>query len=101
MKWFSSFLWVAVLSSSIVAAIAADGLSLVAAHDVVWNTLGTNETDSMPIGNGDLAVNVWTEQNGDIVLLLAKADSWTEVGKLVKLGRVKIKLAPSPFVGSS
>lgn len=24
----------------------------------------------MPIGNGDLAANVWTEQNGDLVLLL-------------------------------
>jgi hypothetical protein len=24
----------------------------------------TNENDSMPIGNGDWAPNVWTEQNG-------------------------------------
>src|SRR5579859_2675469 len=101
MKSFRPILWVAVLSSSIASAIGADGLSLVAPHDVVWNTFGTNENDSMPIGNGDLAVNVWTEQNGDIVLLLAKADSWTEMGKLVKLGRVRIKLAPSPFVGTS
>src|SRR5689334_6575437 len=101
MKCFRSFLCVAVLSSSIAAGLAADGLSLASSHDVVWNTLGKNENDSIPIGNGDLAVNVWTEQNGDIVLLLAKADSWTEMGKLVKLGRVRIKLAPNPFVGSS
>ncbi len=101
MKWFCSFLGVAVLSSSISAASEADGLSLVASNDVVWRTLGTNENDSMPIGNGDLAVNVWTEQNGDVILLLSKADAWTESGKLVKLGRVRLKLAPSPFVGSS
>ena len=86
MKWFFFLLWVAGLSSSISAASDIDGLSLVASNDVVWKTLGTNENDSMPIGNGDLAVNVWTEQNGDVMLLLSKADSWTEMGKLVKLG---------------
>jgi hypothetical protein len=59
--------------------------------------LGKNENDSMPIGNGDLAANVWTEPSGDLVLLLAKSDAWTEQGKLVKLGRVRIKLSPNPF----
>jgi hypothetical protein len=55
----------------------------------------------MPIGNGDLAANVWTEQNGDLVLLVAKSDAWTEIGKLVKLGRVRIHLTPNPFVNAS
>jgi hypothetical protein len=72
----------------------------VAPNDVTWNSLGTNENDSMPIGNGDIAANVWTEQNGDLVLLVAKADAWTELGKLVKLGRVRIQLNPNPFAGS-
>ena len=72
-----------------------------AQNDVTWTMLGKNENDSMPIGNGDLAANVWTEQSGDVVLLVAKADAWTEMGKLVKLGRVRIKLSPNPFVGES
>ena len=72
-----------------------------AANDVTWTTLGTNENDSMPLGNGDLAANVWTEQNGDLVLLLAKADAWTEAGQLVKLGRVRVTWTPSPFVGGA
>jgi hypothetical protein len=67
------------------------------ANDVTWNSLGTNENDSMPIGNGDLAVNVWAEQNGDVVLLAAKSDAWSENGQLLKLGRVRVKLTPSPF----
>ncbi|MGH7976932.1 MAG: DUF5703 domain-containing protein [Limisphaerales bacterium] len=75
--------------------------SFIAKNDVVWTTLGKNENDSMPIGNGDIAANVWTEQNGDLVLLISKADAWTELGKLVKLGRVRIKLSPNPFVGTS
>src|SRR6267154_408386 len=69
-----------------------------AANDVTWNSPGTNEDDSMPIGNGDIALNVWTEQNGDIVLLLAKSDAWSENGQLLKLGRVRVKLTPNPFV---
>lgn len=75
--------------------------SFTAGNDVTWTTLGTNENDSMPIGNGDLAANVWTEQNGDLVLLVAKSDAWTELGKLVKLGRVRIQLTPNPFVGAT
>jgi alpha-L-fucosidase 2 len=67
-------------------------LTRVAANDVTWTTLGKNENDSMPIGNGDLAANVWTEQNGDLLLLLAKSDAFTGAGKLVKLGRLRIHM---------
>ena len=73
----------------------------VAVNDVTWTELGHNENDSMPIGNGDLAANVWTEQNGDLVLLVAKADAWTELGKLAKLGRVRVHIAPNPFAGAA
>ncbi|HEU5397225.1 MAG TPA: DUF5703 domain-containing protein, partial [Verrucomicrobiae bacterium] len=79
----------------------ADGFAFVKDYAVSWNSLGTNENDSMPIGNGDLAANVWTEQNGDLVLLLAKADAWTELGKLVKLGRLRVHLEPNPFAGTT
>ena len=78
-------------------ALAAGGLDFAAANDATWDSLGTNENSSMPLGNGDLAVNVWTEQNGDIVLLLAKADAWSENGQLLKLGRVRVRVTPSPF----
>src|SRR3984957_8894312 len=73
----------------------------VSINDVTWTELGHNENDSMPIGNGDLAANVWTEQNGDLILLVAKADAWTELGKLAKLGRVRVHIAPNPFVGAA
>ncbi len=66
-------------------------------NDVTWNSPGTNENNSMPIGNGDVALNAWTEQNGDVVLLLAKSDSWSENTQLLKLGRVRVRLTPNPF----
>jgi hypothetical protein len=91
-------LWISWLGA--VAAMATEN-RFVTVNNVTWTELGSNENDSMPIGNGDLAANVWTEQNGDLVLLVAKADAWSELGKLDKLGRVRIHLAPNPFVGAS
>jgi hypothetical protein len=72
-----------------------------AVNDVAWNSLGTNENNSMPLGNGDIALNVWTEQNGDIILLVAKSDAWSENAQLLKLGRVRVRLTPNPFVAAS
>jgi alpha-L-fucosidase 2 len=82
-------------------ALPARELNFVEANDEMWNSLGTNENNSMPLGNGDLALNVWTEQNGDIVLLVAKSDAWSENGQLLKLGRVRVQLTPNPFVSSA
>jgi alpha-L-fucosidase 2 len=99
----NSFPLVLILLSFAATAIAApsDGNPFIAGNDVTWTTLGNNENDSMPIGNGDLAANVWIEQNGDIVLLIAKSDAWSEDGELLKLGRVRISLEPNPFVNSA
>lgn len=69
----------------------------VAKYDVTWHSLGLDENSSMPIGNGDIAANVWTEQSGDIVILIAKADAWSENGQMLKLGRIRIALSPNPF----
>jgi len=94
---------VIVLAFTILAAasLCAQENHFLALNDVTWNSSGTNENDSMPIGNGDIAANVWTEQNGDIVLLLAKSDAWSENGQLLKLGRVRVRLTPNLFIPSS
>ena len=83
------------------ATVLAENRPFVASNDVVWNSPGKNENDSMPVGNGDLAANVWTEQNGDLVLLVSKADAWTELNKRVKLARIRLRLAPNPFAGAA
>lgn len=67
--------------------------------DITWNSLGTDENSSMPLGNGDISVNAWTEQNGDLVLLIGKTDSWSENALLYKVGQIRISLTPNPFVG--
>lgn len=66
-------------------------------YNVVWNSPGSNSAGSMPIGNGDLGMNVWVEANGDLLLLLGKTDAWSDNGRLLKLGRVRIHMTPNPF----
>jgi len=48
----------------------------------------------MPIGNGDLAANVWVEPTGDLLFYISKSDAWSGNGRLLKLGRVRVKTDP-------
>jgi hypothetical protein len=51
----------------------------------------------MPIGNGELGLNVWVDESGDLLFYLARTDSWSEVSRLLKLGRVRVRVTPNPF----
>jgi alpha-L-fucosidase 2 len=66
-------------------------------YNIAWTTPGMNSQGSMPLGNGDIGVNVWVEGNGDLVYYLSKTDSWGENGQLLKLGKIRISLTPNPF----
>lgn len=66
-------------------------------YDVVWNSPGANAAGSMPIGNGEVGLNVWAEPDGDLVFYVARTDAWSECCRLLKLGRVRIHLSPNPF----
>ena len=83
----------------------AEVLAKLDQYQVCWTQLGKTSLDSMPLGNGDIAANVWVEENGDVLLYLAKNDAWSEfTGKsegLLKLGRIRISLAPTPFVAGA
>ncbi|MCK5381893.1 MAG: hypothetical protein KAJ81_10500, partial [Candidatus Latescibacteria bacterium] len=48
----------------------------------------------MPIGNGEMGLNLWVEENGDLVFLVSRTDSWDEHERLCKIGRVRIKFTP-------
>ncbi|MCP4639690.1 MAG: hypothetical protein GY851_04625, partial [bacterium] len=52
----------------------------------------------MPLGNGDIGLNVWVEEDGDLLFYVSKTDAWSENGRLLKLGRVRVSLTPNPFV---
>ena len=69
------------------------------AYDVKFDSLGRSSCHSMPLGNGDIGLNVWTEQNGDVLFYISKSDAWEEADNLVKVGRVRVSLSPNSFVG--
>lgn len=52
--------------------------------------------ESIPLGNGDLGVNVWVKE-GVLNLLLSKTDAFSELHRLLKLGHIQVSATPSPF----
>jgi len=66
-------------------------------YNISWDTPGINSQGSMPIGNGDIGANVWVEENGDLVFYLSKTDAWSENGRLLKLGKIRVAITPNPF----
>ena len=67
-------------------------------YNVVYDRMARNgSADSMPLGNGDITVNAWVEESRDLMLYIGKQDSWSEAGRLLKVGRVRVRLSPNPF----
>lgn len=68
-----------------------------AVPEVVWTTPSLDSSGSMPLGNGDVGVNLWVEADGDLLFYLSKTDAWSDHGRLLKLGRVRVAIDPNPF----
>ena len=68
---------------------------------LVWDSPSTGSAGSMPIGNGDIGLNVWTQADGTIRTYIAKTDAWDGAGRLLRLGGVDIAFSPNPFGGKT
>ena len=66
-----------------------------AACNVVWDSPSADARGSMPIGNGDIGLNVWVEPSGDLLFFIGKTDAWDENMRLLKLGKVRVKFTPA------
>ncbi len=75
-----------------------EGAALAAEQNITWNAPANNSHGSMPLGNGDIGLNVWTEESGDLCFYISKTDSWDESGRLLKVGKVRLHLNPNPFL---
>src|SRR5690606_33434089 len=65
---------------------------------VSWTTQSKNSAESMPVGGGDIGLNVWVE-HGELLLYLGKTGAFDENNTLLKLGRIRLHLYPNPFEG--
>ncbi len=56
----------------------------------------------MPIGNGEVCLNAWVEETtGDLLFYIARSDSLSEISRVLKLGRIRVHLDPSPLRSAS
>lgn len=88
-------------SAGIVATAPGSANNQMDLYNVVWDSPSTNAMGSMPLGNGDIAMNVWAEEGGDLWCYIAKADAWDGGNNLIKVGCVRFSLNPNPFVKGS
>ncbi len=63
-------------------------------YDVIWREPGAGPKDSMPLGNGDVGINLWTERSGDVAFYISKTDAWSGNTRLLKLGRIRLRFSP-------
>ncbi|MHC4741272.1 MAG: DUF5703 domain-containing protein [Planctomycetota bacterium] len=70
-------------------------------YNVVWETPSKDSSGSMPIGNGDIGLNLWVNPAGELVFYISKTDAWSENARLLKLGLVRVKLTPNLLDGES
>jgi len=70
-------------------------------YNVVWDSPSRNASGSMPIGNGEIGLNVWVEEGGDLLFYISRTDSWSEACRLLKLGRVRLRLGSKPFAAGA
>ncbi|MHB1454198.1 MAG: DUF5703 domain-containing protein [Saccharofermentanales bacterium] len=65
-------------------------------YNIRYSHPGDTDRSAMPVGNGDLALSVWTTASG-IHFYIAKSDAQTEYDRNVKLGKVSIMIEPNVF----
>ncbi|MFI1745634.1 DUF5703 domain-containing protein [Thalassobellus sediminis] len=65
-------------------------------YNQIWTTQSENSSESMPLGGGDIGLNVWVEK-GDVYFYVSRSGTFDEHNTLLKLGRVKVQLEPNPF----
>lgn len=71
-------------------------------YNVIWDSPSADVSGTMPVGNGEIGLNVWVEEgSGDVLMLIGKTDAWDENSINLKLGRVRLKFTPNPLVGSA
>ncbi len=90
----------AVTACVIAAAIATCAAPDPARYNVIWDSPSADCHGSMPLGNGEIGLNVWTLADGSLHLLISKTDAWDEHGRLVKVGEVVVRFDPAVFKGA-
>jgi hypothetical protein len=66
-------------------------------YNVTWTTPSRDAAGSLPLGNGEVGINLWVEEDGALQFYISRSDSLSEISRLLKIGRVRVSLTPNPF----
>ena len=61
-------------------------------YRVVWDSPSQDWGGTMPLGNGEVAINAWFDANARAHILIARTDSWDDYGHLAKVGLAEIDM---------
>jgi alpha-L-fucosidase 2 len=64
-----------------------------------WKEKGKDYHDAIPLGNGDIGVSAWMEQQGDLLFYISKTDAYDDNNRLLKLGKIRVSFSPGAFAG--
>ena len=73
-----------------------DTSSPVSQYNIAWETYSSSSVHSMPVGGGNLGLNVWVE-DGELLFYMGSPDAHEETGMNIKLGRIRIRTTPNIF----
>eukprot|EP01064_Diplonema_japonicum_P016166 TRINITY_DN24173_c0_g1_i1.p1 TRINITY_DN24173_c0_g1~~TRINITY_DN24173_c0_g1_i1.p1 ORF type:complete len:725 (+),score=199.81 TRINITY_DN24173_c0_g1_i1:38-2212(+) len=100
MKFFLALLAAASSASGLCSTWDSDPVSCVRAYNVVWDNLlpesSSTWVNTMPIGNGVVAANVWSDGIDTVSLLISSTEAWNEASQIIKVGIVDVKFSPPP-----
>lgn len=65
-------------------------------YNIGWNSQSVNASESMPLGGGDIGMNVWVE-NDELLFYFSRSGTFDENNMLLKLGRIRLNISPNPF----
>lgn len=71
-----------------------------AGYNPLWLSRSENSSGSMPLGGGDVGLNVWVEE-GELLFYISRSGTFDENNEMLKLGRIRVRLEPNPFAGES
>lgn len=62
-----------------------------APKDYAWASMSEDSSGSMPVGGGDIGLNVWA-QDGDLFFYMNRSGAYDENNTLLKQGRVRVRI---------
>lgn len=58
-----------------------------------WFSPSVDSSGSLPLGNGDIGMNVWVDERWEVHFHISKGDAWSAAGQLVKVGKFRLILS--------